>query len=291
MPIPTATVDIAALPETTQAIEPMGAPMTVLVVEPSRVQGSIIKSYLQERSLSVVGIVPNGNAAIEAVRSLQPRAVISAMHLADINGVELAQQIRAEIKINAPGFVLVTSEADDGESAALSKLNRVLLLPKPFTAEQMIQALNTVTGASMTLQAAASSGPSHPVGGKKDRSQLRVLIADDSGTARIHMRTVLQGLGFTQFLEVPDGAHAIAVAARENCDLIVTDYNMPLMNGRALVSYLKQNPASSSIPIMMVTTETDPRMLDPVRELGVVAIFEKAFPASEVGPILDSLFG
>jgi two-component system chemotaxis response regulator CheY len=203
----------------------------------------------------------------------------------------LAQQIRAEIKINAPGFVLVTSEADDSESAALSKLNRVLLLPKPFTAEQMIQALNTVTGASMTLHAAASSGASHPVGGKKDRRQLRVLIADDSGAARIHVRTVLQSLGFSQFLEVPDGAHAIAVAARENCDLIVTDYNMPLMNGRALVSYLKQNPASSSIPIMMVTSETDPRMLDPVRELGVVAIFEKAFPASEVGPILDSLFG
>jgi hypothetical protein len=41
----------------------------------------------------------------------------------------------------------------------------------------------------------------------------------------------------------------------------------------------------------MVTTETEPRVLDPVRKLGVVAIFEKAFPASAVGPILDSLFG
>ena len=189
-----------------------------------------------------------------------------------------------------PALCLITSEADDGESAALSKLNRVLLLPKPFTAEQMIEALNMVTGASMPLQAAASSGPSHPVGGKKERSQLRVLIVDDSSTARIHVRTVLQGLGFSQFLEVPDGAHAIAVAAREICDLIVTDYNMPLMDGRALVSYLKQNPATAAIPIVMVTTETEPRVLDPVRKLGVVAIFEKAFPASVVGPLLDSLF-
>ena len=124
-----------------------------------------------------------------------------------------------------------------------------------------------------------------------DRSQQRVLIADDSSTARINVRTVLQGLGFTQFLEVPDGAHAIAVAAQEKCDLIVTDYNMPLMDGRALVSYLKQNLATASIPIMMVTTETEPRVLDPVRQLGVVAIFPKAFPASDVGPLLDLLFG
>jgi two-component system, chemotaxis family, chemotaxis protein CheY len=215
-------IDITALPEMMPAIETRVAPMTVLVVEPSRVQASIIKSYLRERSLSVVGIVPNGNAAIEAVRSLTPRAVISAMYLADINGVELAQQIRAEIKTDAPGFVLVTSAADDGESAALSKLNRVLLLPKPFSFEQMIQALNQVTGASMPLQAvSASTGTIRPASGSKDRRQLRVLIADDSSTARVNVRTVLQGLGFTQFLEVPDGAHAITVAARENCDLIV----------------------------------------------------------------------
>ena len=117
-----------------------------------------------------------------------------------------------------------------------------------------------------------------------------VLIVDDSTTARIQVRTVLSGLGFSQFLEVPDGAHAIAVAAREICDLIVTDYNMPLMDGRALVSYLKQNPATAAIPIVMVTTETEPRVLDPVRKLGVVAVVEKAFPASVVGPLLDSLF-
>jgi serine/threonine protein kinase len=278
------TIDIKATPDGTLSLNATAAPMTVLVVEPSRVQSSIIKSYLLERELSVVGTVPHGRAAIEAVRSLRPRAVISAMHLADINGVELAEQIRAEIKVDAPGFVLITSEADSVESAALSKLNRVLLLPKPFSADQMIEALNRVSGASLPLPAALP-------GAKNDRRQLRVLIADDSSTARINVRTVLQGLGFAQFLEVPDGAHAIAVAAREKCDLIVTDYNMPLMDGRALVSYLKQNPATAAIPIIMVTTETEPRVLDPVRKLGVVAIFEKGFPAGEVGPLLDSLFG
>jgi len=145
----------------------------------------------------------------------------------------------------------------------------------------MAEALRVVTGASVTVES----------GRKKSRSQLRVLIVDDSSPARIQVRTVLQSLGFSQFTEVPDGAYAIAVAARESCDLIVTDYNMPLMDGRALVSYLKQNPPTAAIPIVMVTTETDPRVLDPVRKLGVIAVVEKAFPASVVGPLLDSLFG
>jgi two-component system chemotaxis response regulator CheY len=180
--------------------------------------------------------------------------------------------------------VLVTTESNDSDSAALNKLERVRLLPKPFTPAQLADALNHVTSGQCLPPASSETGP-------MDRSRIRVLIVDDSAVARINMRSVLQSLGFSQFLEVPDGAHAIAVAAREICHLIVTDYNMPLMDGRALVSYLKQNPSTTAIPIIMVTTETDPDVLDPVRRLGVVAVVEKAFPASTVGPLLDGLFG
>jgi serine/threonine protein kinase len=268
------------------------SPITVLIVEPSRVQAAIIRNYLEEHALVVVGTVGDGSDAMQAVRELRPRVVISSMHLKSITGVELAQQIRSEIKKDAPGFVLITSEADECESGSLSKLNRVLQLAKPFSANQMIEALNLVTGASMPLHLAASPTMLKPLpAANKDRSQLKVLIADDSGTARTNVRTVLQTLGFKHFLEVPDGAHAIGAAAQESCDLIVTDYNMPLMDGRALVSYLKQNPPTANIPIIMVTTETDPKILDPVRKLGVVAIIEKAFPTSVVVPLLDSLFG
>jgi serine/threonine protein kinase len=255
--------------------------ISALVVEPSRVQASFIKGYLQDHGLEVVGTAASGKDAIAAVHALRPRAVISAMHLPDTNGLKLAEQIRAEIQVDAPGFVLITSETEDAGSGELRQINRVQTLTKPFTASQLVESLNQVTGVSAEF-------PS-PVR-KVDRSQLRVLIVDDSATARMQVRMVLQELGFSRFLEDPDGAHAIATAARESCDLIVTDYNMPLMDGRALVSYLKQNPATSTIPILMVTTETEPRILDPVRKLGVLAIVEKAFPAAVVGPLLDSLF-
>jgi serine/threonine protein kinase len=276
------------LPDQTLVMDPSTTPLTVLIVEPSRVQASIIKGYLQEQSLLVAGTATTGEAAIDAVRRLRPRAVISAMHLADTSGLVLAEQIRSEFASAAPGFVLVTSE---GDSASQGNLHRVLILPKPFTPKQLGDALSQVTGASTQLSAGITgSSPKGASGTGRDRSRLRVLIVDDSATARINVRNVLQGLGFAEFLEVPDGAHAIAVAAREICDLIVTDYNMPLMDGRALVSYLKQNPATAAIPIVMVTTETEPHVLDPVRRLGVVAVVEKAFPASVVGPLLDSLF-
>ena len=102
---------------------------------------------------------------------------------------------------------------------------------------------------------------------------------------------VLEGLGFTRFVEAADGAQAIAAATREPFDLIVTDYNMPLMDGYALISYLKQSPSTANIPIVMVTSETAPAVLDPVRQLGVAAVFGKAFSAADVKPVVDRLFG
>ena len=291
--------------------------MTALIVEPSRVQAAIIRGFLQEHGVEVIATAGRGDEAIELVQRHQPNAVVSAMQLPDFTGVRLAERIRSECDLVAPGFVLVTTGASEDESRAFAHLPRVVSLCKPFSSHQLWQALGRVTGTSQEFtlagvpapggsptlmltptQFAAAAGCVPPPAARGaeaaktpvERSQLRVMIVDDSATARMNIRNVLKGLGVSNFLEVPDGAYAIAVAANEICHLIVTDYNMPLMDGRALVSYLKQNPATRHIPIVMVTTEADPAKLAAVRRLGVVAILEKAFPAQIVGPLLDSLF-
>lgn len=257
----------------------------VLIVEPSRVQAGIIRKYLEPQGITVTANVATGADAIVAIQKERPSAILSSMHLADMTGIELASKIRADFPRPAPGFVLITSESEGINTGKLSQLNRVVLLAKPFTAEQLAASLQLVTGQSVSSMTMSES--TIP---KKDRSRLRVLVVDDSGTARMNERMILSSLGFTQISEATDGAQAIAAATRENFDLIVTDYNMPLLDGHALVSYLKQTPSTASVPIVMVTTETDSKILDPVRQLGVAAIFPKAFPKEEVGALVDRLF-
>jgi two-component system chemotaxis response regulator CheY len=151
------------------------------------------------------------------------------------------------------------------------------------------QSLNQVTGGSqahVSTDFSVAGMETSP----RDRGTLKVLIADDSSVARANERAVLTDLGFATFAEVADGAQAIAAVARESFDLIVTDYNMPLMDGHALVAYLRQTPATAAIPIVMVTTETDPKVLDPVRRLGVAGICSKQFLRNDVQTIVDRLF-
>jgi two-component system, chemotaxis family, chemotaxis protein CheY len=211
------------------------------------------------------------------VRTDRPDAIVSALHLSDMTGVQLAQQVCAESKVPPPGFVLISSETERAEAGSLSKCGKAIFLQKPFTPEKLAEALRFVT-----------AEPPRPLT-TTARGKLRVLIVDDSAAARSHIRGALLGLGVTQFVEAADGAAGVAAVATASFDLIVTDYNMPYMDGRGLVGYLKQNPATASVPIIMVTTEQDAGKLDAVRQLGVAAVCDKSFRPEIVQTVLDQL--
>jgi two-component system chemotaxis response regulator CheY len=66
---------------------------------------------------------------------------------------------------------------------------------------------------------------------------------------------------------------------------------MPHMDGCGLVGFLRSNPATAAVPIIMVTTETDPARLRAVQQLGVAAICPKSFPIEQVKPVIDKLIG
>jgi serine/threonine protein kinase/DNA-binding response OmpR family regulator len=277
--------------------------LTVLVVEPSRVQGGIIRKYLEAQDITVLGVVVNGQEALKSVRASAPVCIVSALHLPDMTGLDLAQAVRDEAQGNPPGFVLV-STASESATSSLTQISRALMLHKPFTPAQLIEAVNVVTGwsvkvkeASLDVTAITSTSRAAVAADalkakKVVRSAMPILIVDDSAAARTHQRTVLQSLGFSQFREAADGAQAVAAlsTALVPFGLIVTDYNMPLMDGKALLGYLKQTPMMADVPVIMVTSETDSQALAAIRALGVAGIFSKAFLAADVKAVLDKLF-
>jgi serine/threonine protein kinase/DNA-binding response OmpR family regulator len=260
---------------------PVQAGLSVLLVEPSRTQAGIIGKLLQGLGVPQIAVARSGQQALQAMRAGAPAVVVSSLHLPDMTGVQLAQRMHEEKPAAAPGFVLISSEDESAEAGSLSKCGKAVLLHKPFSSEKLSDALRLVSD---------WSPPGHPSGvPTAPQRNLKVLIVDDSTPARLHVCNVLRQLGLSRFVEAPDGAQAVAATAKESFDLIVTDYNMPLMDGRGLVGYLKQNPATASVPIIMVTTETDAAKLDAVRKLGVTAICDKSFQREEVGKIIDRL--
>lgn len=83
-----------------------------------------------------------------------------------------------------------------------------------------------------------------------------VLSVDDSASFRRLVSAALTRAGY-RAIEAADGAEALAVAQSQHVDLVLTDYNMPRMNGIELVQALRALPAHRSTPILLLSTESD----------------------------------
>lgn len=252
----------------------------VLLVEGSRIQSVMIANVLKELNVETIHACHNGTEALKRLRSAPVDLILVSMLLRDMSGVELLEQIRQDASYSGTALLLMTSDdARDSIVEQLSHLEKAALITKPFNAAKLGSAINEV------LNQESRSG--HV---EEGFDGLRVLIVDDSAVARVRIRNTLASLGFTDFTQADDGQSAIPILEANQFDLVVTDYNMPRMNGRDLVAWIRQRSTQREVPIVMVTTEFDPEKLSEVYHLGASAICGKSFDMELVRHIVAKLF-
>jgi two-component system chemotaxis response regulator CheY len=85
-------------------------------------------------------------------------------------------------------------------------------------------------------------------------ASIKILIVDDSITIRRIITNALKTVGFTDTIEASNGKEALEKLASSKVDFVITDWNMPEMNGLDLIKEIRANPVYSSMPILMITT-------------------------------------
>ena len=118
--------------------------------------------------------------------------------------------------------------------------------------------------------------------------ETRVLIVDDSATVRKVVRRVITQAGFAidEFQEARDGRDALEKIRQTTPSLVVTDINMPEMNGLELIEELKKDPALCGIPCVVISTEGTQEIIDRVLQLGIVGFIQKPFRPEELAPVI-----
>jgi len=106
-----------------------------------------------------------------------------------------------------------------------------------------------------------------------------VLIVDDSQTMRkvILKALTISGFDMGAYFEAGNGEEALTVLNSQWVDLILTDLNMPVMNGLELIQRLKENPTYQAIPVVLITTEGSETRLQELFALGVKEYIQKPF--------------
>jgi two-component system chemotaxis response regulator CheY len=112
-----------------------------------------------------------------------------------------------------------------------------------------------------------------------------VLTVDDSRTMRDMLRLTLTAAGF-RVVQANDGSHGLDVLAAERPDLIVTDLNMPVIDGFGFIEGARKLPAHRSTPILVLTTEADAEKKARARQAGATGWIVKPFSPEKLIAVL-----
>jgi len=120
----------------------------------------------------------------------------------------------------------------------------------------------------------------------------RILIVEDSGTMRSLLVQALEDLDpALKIDEAQNGFEALRLLPRHAYDLILTDINMPDINGLELVSFVKGNKGYRSVPVVIVSTESSERDREKGLELGADAYLVKPFAPGDLQRLAADLLG
>ncbi len=117
-----------------------------------------------------------------------------------------------------------------------------------------------------------------------------VITVDNSKTMREMVTFTLRGAGF-QVSEAEDGQQALQVLRTIAVDLVITDLNMPKLDGVGLIRALRADPKHRSVPILMLTTESDPAKKAEGRGAGATGWLVKPFNPAKLIELVHRVCG
>lgn len=123
---------------------------------------------------------------------------------------------------------------------------------------------------------------------------MKILVVDDCATTRKLLTLYLKSKGY-EVVTAENGLDGLEKVGKENVNLVLSDLNMPYMDGLEFVKSLRANPDTAELPVVMVTTEADPEEKEKAMKAGANGYMIKPVTAEMVAEsikkIMKDLFG
>lgn len=120
--------------------------------------------------------------------------------------------------------------------------------------------------------------------------ELKFLVVDDFSTMRRIVRNLLKELGFNQVEEAEDGVEAMSKLQIGGFNFVITDWNMPNMDGLALLKSIREHDKLSALPVLMVTAEAKKENIIAAAQAGASGYVVKPFTAATLEEKLNKIF-
>lgn len=119
---------------------------------------------------------------------------------------------------------------------------------------------------------------------------LKFLVVDDFSTMRRIVRNLLKELGYSNVDEAEDGTLGLAKLKGGDFDFVITDWNMPNMDGLTMLQHIRADPALAKLPVLMVTAEAKKENIIAAAQAGANGYVVKPFTAATLDEKLTKIF-
>jgi two-component system chemotaxis response regulator CheY len=184
---------------------------------------------------------------------------VEVMSLPGVQIVLAAIRTKSKVSVIAPSQAFVSAFTDHGIS---------------WDSEAKINGADQPPEAEAEPAAAPAPAAAEPVLGTV--LPKRVLTIDDSKTMRDMLMLTLSNNGF-EVLQAVDGLDGLDVLGRETVDVVITDINMPKLDGYGVIQHMRERAEYDDLPILVLTTESDSEKKERARKLGATGFIVKPF--------------
>ncbi len=122
-------------------------------------------------------------------------------------------------------------------------------------------------------------------------SQIKVLVVDDQLTIRALARSTLQQLGFTDLTDAGDGEEGFKTLLAKPAHLVISDYNMPKMDGLGFLRAVRAHPPVANTAFIMLTGRADKELVQRAVQFGVNNYLVKPFTVGTLKEKIEAIFG
>jgi signal transduction histidine kinase/CheY-like chemotaxis protein len=222
------------------------------------------RTMLQQRTSSwgiAAATAESGAAALSALTQAcdEGRPIDVALidrSLPDLSGEELGRRIKDDPRLRSTELVMIASSGLRGDAARIKEIGFAAYLPKPVTAQTLLDCLLELRGAP-AVAGAAGLITVHSMSERR-ASSLRILLADDNPVNCRLTALMLQKAGH-QIDVVDDGAAAVESLRRKDYDLVLMDVQMPGVDGLEATRRIRQLPAErAGVPVIAITANAWP---------------------------------
>ena len=123
------------------------------------------------------------------------------------------------------------------------------------------------------------------------RDQIRIMVVDDMSPGRGIITQSLDSFGIRHVSTAEDGANALHILAKAPVHLIISDYNMPNMDGLKLLHNLRTAPKTKGIGFILITGRAEQQIIDYGRKLGMNNYLKKPFEARDLRKCIETVVG